>query len=37
MPKLKRLFYRAKIEVSEMNILRGILSQIQQLKGSHEN
>lgn len=37
MPKLKRLFHRAKIEVSEMNILRGILTQIQQVKGSHEN
>jgi tRNA (cytidine32/uridine32-2'-O)-methyltransferase len=30
MPKLKRLFHRAKIQVSEMNILRGILTSIQQ-------
>jgi tRNA (cytidine32/uridine32-2'-O)-methyltransferase len=29
MPKLRRLFNRSGIEVSEMNILRGILNQIQ--------
>lgn len=37
MPKLKRLFHRAKIEGVEMNILRGMLTQIQKFKGQHEN
>ena len=29
MPKLRRLFNRASITISEMNILRGIITQIE--------
>jgi tRNA (cytidine32/uridine32-2'-O)-methyltransferase len=32
MPKLRRLFNRASIQVSEMNILRGILTQIEKMR-----
>ena len=35
MPKLKRLFHRAGMQTSEMNILRGILTQIQAWKLPH--